>query len=686
MIGIVLLAFALRTCQLGHQELRGDEAFGYFFSLQSISEIIEQTIKLAEPHPIGSYVVLHFWLNWAGHSEYALRFVGVWFGTLVVILLMRLGHSLRLSIRSVLFSGFLLAVSPYAIWHSQDARMYGMSLALTVASSWLAVDLVGGGTGRSSYQGDKHLWRPDRMTYGLIWLVAYVCVTLLALHTHYFAAFVVVAQNLFAAWTLLTGRLPRTSRATFSGKEQELDDSGGWDEGAEWRNRIRWLGYWIGIQFLVALLYLPWIVLAGSILTGYDGNGDSPSFFSMLQRSLSVFAVGESLPVAWRVYSGFFAILLLVWSAGYQILSGARGRQHTLFLLLYLFVPLLLTWASATQRPIFNERYLIAAIPGFYLLLGVLIEQAAMDLPVWRQRRIWLVLGVLAVLIFCMGISLKNHYQDPTYSKTIGWRELAAAFDRFSAGLSVRDVRLVENFPDPVLWYYYKGDVEHLVLPPASQDRAGTARLLDELEEIRRIIFVVQPAPQWDNQNIAQEALAERFALIHQENVGAWPVHVYARASSEITSGNLPREYTDAARYENDLHFVGGLVLPTEIAPGGVMQIHLMWDAMQASLSGTEKVFLHLLDPAGQIVTQQDRPLLFNSEGIDEFEASPKASRIITHYGILIPDALPREASNGPYQLIMGLYDPTLEGAPRILTTTGTDSIVLGNFEMIEHE
>lgn len=59
-IGIVLLAFALRTCQLGHQELRGDEAFGYFFSLQSISEIIEQTIKLAEPHPIGSYVVLHF--------------------------------------------------------------------------------------------------------------------------------------------------------------------------------------------------------------------------------------------------------------------------------------------------------------------------------------------------------------------------------------------------------------------------------------------------------------------------------------------------------------------------------------------------------------------------------------------------------------------------------------------------
>ena len=50
---------------------------------------------------------------------------------------------------------------------------------------------------------------------------------------------------------------------------------------------------------------------------------------------------------------------------------------------LYLAVPLLATWISALQRPIFNERYLIAAVqPSFFLLVAVAVLG-------WGSEMIW---------------------------------------------------------------------------------------------------------------------------------------------------------------------------------------------------------------------------------------------------------------------------------------------------------
>ena len=74
-----------------------------------------------------------------GPSEFALRFTAVWFGLLAVALLWRLARALDFTPSTALLTTFLLTISPYAIWHSQDARMYSMSLALTTASTWLMI-------------------------------------------------------------------------------------------------------------------------------------------------------------------------------------------------------------------------------------------------------------------------------------------------------------------------------------------------------------------------------------------------------------------------------------------------------------------------------------------------------------------------------------------------------------------
>src|SRR4030095_1771795 len=84
-------------------------------------------------------------------------------------------------------------------------------------------------------------------------------------HTHYFAVYVVVAQNIaLFGWALVSHA---------------------------WRK----LALWWGLGFLLFLTWLPWVVTAWSILVDYHGNGDSPALVSALMRAQSAFGVGETV-------------------------------------------------------------------------------------------------------------------------------------------------------------------------------------------------------------------------------------------------------------------------------------------------------------------------------------------------------------------------------------------------------
>lgn len=600
---ILLLAFALRVFRLDFQELRGDEAFGYFFSLRPYDDIIAATLALREPHPVGSYFLQHLWLGWVGHSEFALRFVSVWFGVLAVALLYRLARRLELSPATASVGALLLAVSPYAIWHSQDARMYSILLAVTLASTWLMVEAL-----------QRGRWP--------VWFL-YVAVSWLALHTHYFAIFVLAAQNCF-----VIGRALLMPRVRFSAVQ------------------------WVQWQLVLGFFYLPWFFTASETLTGYGGNGDSPGFWAMAQRSLAVFAAGESIPADWRTGVAIGAGLLLL-LGGFALWRDGGSRRRTLFLLVLLWaVPVLATWVSSQSRPIFNERYLTAAAPPFYLLLAAAITYTIRHSLFPIRYFPSLLLGLL--LIF----SLTNHFANPAYSKTRGWRELAGAFQRFSAGLPPEQVRLAQNFPDPTIWYYYTGPVEHIVLPPAANDAAGADEAVATLvtEGVARVILPVQPAAWWDGSGIGPASLAQKYTLTAQTPVGVWPLEIYSRGP--VTLQPL------AVEFVNGVRLTGAVVEPDRIVPGGLLVVYLQWDAQRADLHGSEKVFVHLLDSAGQIVGQVDTPF---QSGAGE----------ATVYGILLPENPPA----GPYRLIAGLYDPSLTGAPRIQTMTGAEFVELGNLD-----
>jgi hypothetical protein len=596
----VLAGFALRTFRLGYQELRGDETFGYFFSLNGFGRIVSATLELREPHPIASYWLQHAWIRAAGSSEFALRFTSVWFGTLAVALIYALARRVGLGNKAAALAAAFLALSPYALWHSQDARMYSMSLALTLASSALALDFF-------------HRPRPRAA-------VAYVLVTLLALHTHYFAAFVIVTQDLWFLWRVLRDARFRRS-----------------------------VGIpWIATQAALFALLLPWLIAARSTLGGYRGNGDSPAWLDALLRTARTLAAGEMAPLALRSAAALAAALALIVLLVGTLRRRGRGPRDLGFAAFLLAIPLVATWLSSLSRPIFNERYLVAAAPGLFILLA-----AGVDRRQPRPERI--LSAALAVILLVLSLVASGYYLfDPAYSKSRGWRELAAELRALTGGFGAERAWVVANGPDPTLWYYFPQQATRWAIPFSPGDVTGAGRVAGDLAAagVERVVVPLSGSPGWDGEGIAQDALSRRFEIIATEPAGPWRVLVAERPPASA------REI--GASFEGGLRLESAGILPsTDLSPGELLGIHLTWTGPEVPLPPGLKITLQLLDSSGSLVAQSDEPLVI---------ANGRSS-----HGLRVPDSL----APGTYRLIAAFYDPNAPGLPRLLTEDGRDSVEL---------
>jgi hypothetical protein len=524
-----------------------------------------------------------------------------------------LAARLSLSKATGIAAAALMALSPYAIWHAQDARMYSMSLALTMSSTLLAV-----------------AWWQLESRKGQIWIaVAYVAVTWLALHTHYFAVYIVVAQNVAI---------------------------GGWAIAARsWRKLAVW--WCIGIGLVLA--WLPWVLAAWSILVDYHGNGDSPNLIAAIIRAQSAFSAGEAVPLElrpWLAVVGLVTIGLGI--ASLWRMPDKSGRSTLWFLLIYWLIPLAATWLSAQNRPIFNERYLVAIVPPVYLLMASAIEGARVD----ADRSLWLGRGAIAIVAIGMVLGIVRQASDPQFSKTRGWRELAATLQTLTSGIDPQQVRLVQNYPDPTLWYYYQGEIPHLVLPPSANNVAQAGREVQQLAKagVDTVLLIEQPSDAWDANAIAQSALGNEYELAATKTVRRWPVSIWLRPPASLEKKQVG--------YENGLQLTGALARPLEASAGGILEVFLHWQSSTDSTETHDAISLQLLDANGALVAQTDRPLSIASD----------ATADVASYVILLPSTL----AAGNYQLYVIVYDPSQEGAPRQVTSGGADKQLLSSIRI----
>ena len=185
--GVVLAAVLLRFPTLAVQSLWFDEAATWDLVRQPFGEMLHR-IPSGESNPPLFYVLEWAWMRVIGDGEAGLRSLSALAGVLTVPIAYGIG--LRLAGRRAgLATAALVAVNPLLVWFSQEARSYSLVVLLSAAALLLFLRCA----------EDE---RPSA-------LGAWAVVAILALATHYFAAFVLAPQALWLLW-----RHPRRGAAT----------------------------------------------------------------------------------------------------------------------------------------------------------------------------------------------------------------------------------------------------------------------------------------------------------------------------------------------------------------------------------------------------------------------------------------------------------------------------------------
>ena len=172
--GLTVLGAALRFPTLDRQSFWLDELVTASLLDRSLEDVLRE-VPRSEGTPFLYYVVAWAWGTLFGLGEVGLRSFSALAGTATVPLAYGAGAVL-VSRRAGLVAAALVAANPFLVWYSQEARSYAL-LALLGAASVLAFGLA--------LRGAR------------AWLVAWAAVSALAIATHYFAVFVVVAEALW---------------------------------------------------------------------------------------------------------------------------------------------------------------------------------------------------------------------------------------------------------------------------------------------------------------------------------------------------------------------------------------------------------------------------------------------------------------------------------------------------------
>ncbi len=366
---ILLLAFGLRLYRLGAESLWYDETVSVHLAGKSLPALIAHTA--GDIHPPGYYLLLHAWTRLAGSSEFAVAFPSLFFGLLLVALAHRL-TARTLSPAAALPAAFLVAVSPYNLWYSQEVRMYTLGAALGMGLLLALVALL------AAPPGKRPAWS---------WLAVYALCGALGLWTLYYFAFLLLAVNLLVGgWWLI-----------------------GWRQG---RVGWAWLGRWGLAQVAVLLLYAPWLPVAWRQATSPPvppWRGFTP-LGRLVVEAWSALSLGQSVTPAkvWPALVLFTALFVVGLLASPDRFRRPGGSMAWL-LAEYLFLPVLLIYLASFVTPLYHVRYVFTYSTPFYAFIGAGV--------IWLGRRwrpaLWL---SLAAIVACSGVSIYKYHTDPHYA------------------------------------------------------------------------------------------------------------------------------------------------------------------------------------------------------------------------------------------------------------------------------
>ena len=304
-----------------------------------------------------------------GDSAQALRLVSLLSGTAVIPLTYLLGLC-TVGRRAALCGAALVALSPFLIFYSTEARPYALLVLLDLVSTLALLRALDAG--------------------GFRWWALYAASSCAAVYTHYPAVFVLAAQFGWAFWTR-----PGARRAL------------------------------LAANLLAALAYIPW-------LPALEHHTSSTAVQTISNVHPFVLGAVRTDVLHWAIGHPFIALGDLPGAAGLALLAAgavlgligagwavARQRQRgalprprsstVLIVLLALAAPVGAALYSAIGNSVFLPRNLIGSLPALAVAVGMLVTSPRGAL---RIGAVALVVAGLAIGAVKM---LEATYQRPDY-------------------------------------------------------------------------------------------------------------------------------------------------------------------------------------------------------------------------------------------------------------------------------
>jgi uncharacterized membrane protein len=556
LIGITLLALGLRLHRLDAQSLWHDEAASWRCTQASWPTLVE-TVVAGECTPPLYFTLLKIWTALMGDSAVAMRLLSVLLGTLTVPLLgwfvgrlsgpgpacLTSGASYSLSPKRKrgmslacasgpgpgYFAALFLAISPFHIEFSQDARPYALLpfliLAATAVLSWAfengtTAEWEKAGTLSHSplfpfslyavlallawYRNYFYAFLPFLIlaaTSAFFWVLEklkqssgpgqgdnvakengdaapsrllpfslYAIVALLACYTHYFTAFYLAGHGVFVALVC-------------------------WKE-----RRLRPMRNWLLCMAVVGVCFLPWLpyMLRTNLqsvqwLQDYLGQW-TPLMQLWFTLKCLVFGGTYPLPFGNEYPDAALVLTPLVAWLGFRRdkfeirnpKSAMQVRDAFAYSLIGVMtvLPLLVAWIFSQFRPCLMGRYVIPTVP---------FAMALFALAIWRVRwfvpRVLLASSVVVYLLMCLQGQLAN----PTHADL---RQVAA---HISDEMQPGDGLIMEPWHESLVLSYFLGQ---RMLPivnkhgwPAELDEATLSARLAPYKRVWYVRVDAKPSP-----------------------------------------------------------------------------------------------------------------------------------------------------------------------------------------------
>lgn len=180
----IVIAFVLRLHHLAFQSFWRDEIDAVLFASQNYHKLGQMYLRVGDNGPF-YFTLLHLWLLWGGHSDFAIRYSSVLAGVATVPLLYS-ATSRLVNPPAGVIAALLLAINPYHVWYSQETKMYALVVFFAVLSMNVLIRAI-----------DAAGWTP-----WYLWLMT----TVAGIYTHFFFALLVGAEIPFIIWALVSGR------------------------------------------------------------------------------------------------------------------------------------------------------------------------------------------------------------------------------------------------------------------------------------------------------------------------------------------------------------------------------------------------------------------------------------------------------------------------------------------------